>query len=252
MTTEGAPGRGTISQSEVVLRGIKAMIADGELRAGSRLPVEKDLAERLGVSRGSLREGVRALAVLGVIETRQGDGTYVTDLAPAQLFTPLGLLADLGDVTSSAQLLDVRRVLESESAARAALTISEDDLAELDGLLASTEALSAAGADLEILIDVDSRFHLVVARAAGNPALAALVETLVSRTFRARLWRAIDERGAVQSAVAEHRAILRELRRRDPDRARLRMALHLIGVEDYVAAHPDAGDPVADDPLAPR
>ena len=78
------------SQSEVVVDGIKDMITSGVLSAGSRLPVEKDLADELRVSRGSLREGVRALVLMGVLETRQGDGTYVTALDPAlpPVFTP--------------------------------------------------------------------------------------------------------------------------------------------------------------------
>ena len=91
------------------------MLTRGELHPGSRLPVEKDLAAQLGVSRGSLREGVRALATLGVLETRQGDGTYVTALDPRQLLSPLGFLADLQQPAHAADLLAVRRVLESES-----------------------------------------------------------------------------------------------------------------------------------------
>ena len=91
------------------------MLTRGELHPGSRLPVEKDLAAQLGVSRGSLREGVRALATLGVLETRQGDGTYVTALDPRTLLSPLGFLADLQQPAHAADLLAVRRVLETES-----------------------------------------------------------------------------------------------------------------------------------------
>src|SRR5918994_2109476 len=102
-----------------MIDGIKGMLTRGELQPGSRLPVEKDLAAQLGVSRGSLREGVRALATLGVLETRQGDGTYVTSLDPGMLLSPLTFLADLQQPAHAADLLAVRRGLESESVALA-------------------------------------------------------------------------------------------------------------------------------------
>src|SRR5690606_28107285 len=84
-----------MSRTVEVVDGIKRMILDGELGPGDRLPVEKDLAEALGVSRGSLREGVRALSILGIVDTRQGDGTYVTSLDPGRLLSPMGFVVDL-------------------------------------------------------------------------------------------------------------------------------------------------------------
>src|SRR3990170_7751164 len=83
------------SQTDVVVESIKGMITRGELSAGSRLPIERDLAVNLGVSRGSLREGVRALAMMGVLETRQGDGTYVTSLDANLLLAPMTFMVDL-------------------------------------------------------------------------------------------------------------------------------------------------------------
>ncbi|MGN8552951.1 UNVERIFIED_CONTAM: FCD domain-containing protein [Microbacterium sp. SLM126] len=229
------------SQTDVVIQGIKEMLTRGELGPGSRLPVEKDLAARLGVSRGSLREGVRALATLGVLETRQGDGTYVTSLDPTKLLSPLGFLADLQQPAHAADLLAVRRVLEAESAALAATRLSETELGDLHGVLAVVDGIleSDPDMDLEAFIDADTEFHRIIARASGNPPLAAIIDTLVGRTFRARLWRAISQRGSVRMAQAEHRAILDELVRRDPERARIRMEVHLLGVEEFSAAHAD-------------
>ncbi|RLK46580.1 FadR/GntR family transcriptional regulator [Microbacterium telephonicum] len=231
----------TRSQTDVVIQGIKDMLTRGELHPGSRLPVEKDLAAQLGVSRGSLREGVRALATLGVLETRQGDGTYVTSLDPRRLLSPLGFLADLQQPAHAADLLAVRRVLEAESAALAAPRLADDDLAELDRILGVVDGILAddPDMDLEAFIDADTEFHRIIARASGNPALAAVIDTLVGRTFRARLWRAISHRGSVRETQAEHRAILAELVARDPERARLRMSVHLLGVEEFSAAHAD-------------
>src|SRR3982751_6648346 len=129
------PGR---SQTDVVLQGIKQMITAGVLGPGARLPIEKDLAVTLGVSRGSLREGVRALCIMGVLETRQGDGTYVTSLDSGLLLAPMAFMVDLQSPEHRHDLHAVRRVLESEAAARAALLITTDDLAAaraaLDGV----------------------------------------------------------------------------------------------------------------------
>ncbi|MHC3000031.1 FadR/GntR family transcriptional regulator [Microbacterium sp. HJ5] len=238
MSDDQPPGESR-SQTDVVIQGIKQMLTRGELGPGSRLPVEKDLAARLGVSRGSLREGVRALAALGVLETRQGDGTYVTSLDPTKLLSPLGFLADLQQPAHAEDLLAVRRVLEAESAALAATRLSEDELGELHRVLSVVDGIleSDPDMDLEAFIDADTEFHRIIARASGNPPLAAIIDTLVGRTFRARLWRAISQRGSVREAQAEHRAILDELARHDPERARIRMEVHLLGVEEFSAAH---------------
>jgi GntR family transcriptional repressor for pyruvate dehydrogenase complex len=235
------------SQTDVVIEGVKGMLTRGELAPGGRLPIEKDLAAQLGVSRGSLREGVRALAALGVLETRQGDGTYVTSLDPGTLLSPLGFLADLHQPAHIADMLAVRRVLETESVALAATRVTDDDLAELDRVLGVVDTIleSEPDMDLEAFIHADTEFHRLIARASGNRPLAAIIDTLVGRTFRARLWRAISHRGSVRETQAEHRAILDELLRRDPERARIRMATHLLGVEQFSAAHADE-DPEAD------
>jgi len=237
------------SQTDVVIDGIKAMLTRGELRPGSRLPIEKELAAILGVSRGSLREGVRALATLGVLETRQGDGTYVTALDPLTLLSPLGFLADLQQPAHAADLLAVRRVLESESVAIAATRLTESELDELETILTGVDEIirDDPDMDLEGFIQADADFHRIIAHASGNPALAAIIDTLVGRTFRARLWRAVSHRGSIAETQREHRAILAELQRRDPERARIRMEVHLLGVEEFSAAHADE-DPEAREP----
>lgn len=234
------------SQTDVVIDGIKDMLTRGDLAPGARLPVEKDLAAVLGVSRGPLREGVRALAALGVLETRQGDGTYVTSLDPRELLSPIGFLADLQQPGQAAELIAVRRVLESESVALAATRLTDDELAELERVLGEVDAIleHEPDMDLEGFIRADTEFHRIIARASGNRPLAALIESLTGRTFRARLWRAISDRGSVRETQGEHRAILDELNARDPERARIRMAVHLLGVEEFSQAHagedPDA------------
>lgn len=239
------------SRVDLVIGNVKRLIAAGELSAGDRLPIEKDLAERWGVSRGSLREGVRALATLGVLETRQGDGTYVTDLDPDALLRPLGFFVDLQGTAQAADLLAVRRVLEAESVGLAARKLTDEQIDQLEAILAPIDVLVAEGSvDPEAFIDADMRFHQLISRASGNPALAALIDGLMTRTFRGRLWRALTERDSVGVAHAEHRLILDALRVRDPERARIRMLSHLLGVEEFAASHepgPGAGTIIPED-----
>ena len=246
VSSDSEPSLPARSQTDVVIQGIKDMLTRGELSPGSRLPIEKNLAAVLGVSRGSLREGVRALATLGVLETRQGDGTYVTALDPLTLLSPLGFLADLQQPAHAAELLAVRRVLESQSVALAATRLTDDDLADLERVLAGVDEIleSDPDMDLEGFINADTEFHRIIARSSGNRPLAAIIDTLVGRTFRARLWRAISHRGSVRETQREHRAIFTELQRRDSERARIRMEVHLLGVEEFSAAHADE-DPEA-------
>ena len=233
-----APG---LSQTDVVLQGIKSMITSGRLVAGSRLPVEKDLALTLGVSRGPLREGVRALCIMGVLETRQGDGTYVTSLDASLLLAPMAFMVDMQTTEHRRDLHGVRRVLETEAAARAALHITDDQLREAEGILEAMRPLVFAEplADHEKIVAQDVAFHHVIAKGADNDALAALIDALADRTFVAR--RSIGElhEEQVRRSFDEHAAILGALRQHDPDRARLLMSHHLLTVEDLIGDGPD-------------
>ncbi|MEA9984267.1 FadR/GntR family transcriptional regulator [Subtercola sp. RTI3] len=231
------------SQTDVVVHGVKEMITTGQLSAGSRLPIEKVLAEQLGVSRSSLREGVRALALMGVLETRQGDGTYVTSLDASLLLAPMGFVVDLQTPAESGHLQSVRRVLETEAAALAAQRIGDHAVKEASGVLASIENLvqHPSNADHDTIMEADIAFHRIIAHASGNPALEALIDALASRTVRGRMWRAISDEGAVHTTHREHLAILSALAAHDSERARLRMASHLLEVEDYIVTHPIAG-----------
>lgn len=232
----------TRSQTDVVVDGIKAMITSGRLGPGSRLPIEKHLAVELNVSRGSLREGVRALALMGVLETRQGAGTYVTSLDASLLLAPMSFLVDLHGDADASHLQAVRRILETESAGRAAIGIDDDALLKAAEILADVEPIidSSNEDDFEKFIRADIEFHRVIASASGNPALEALIEALATRTVRSRLLRAISEKGALPATHREHLAIMQALRQHDPDAARLRMGTHLLAVQEFLRDHPTA------------
>jgi DNA-binding FadR family transcriptional regulator len=228
---------------ETTIDKIKQMLVDGELRPGDKLPVEKDLAASLGVSRNTLREAVRALTSLKVLQTRQGDGTYVTSLQPALLLDGMGFVADLHREDGELHFLHVRRLLEPEATALAVGRLSEGDVGKLRDLLDEAQALIASSMDYhEHLMANDRAFHNLITSRYGNPVLAALVENTSGHTVRARLWRGRADPGADERTVAEHRLIYQAIVDGDSERARLRAAAHILGVEDAVraVAAPDA------------
>lgn len=231
---------GSMSQTDVVITGVKRMLSSGRLRPGDRLPVEKDLASELQVSRGSLREGVRALSTMGILETRQGAGTFVTTLEPSALLSAMEFWVGLQDGERAGQVHQVRRALETEAAATAAISITEQQLEEAARILERARtAIHAKPVDHEAAMQSDIAFHRLIAESSGNQVLSALIETVSTKTIRGRMWRSIHDNEGLLTTHGEHLGLLDALQRRDSDRARTRMASHLYAVEDYVTAIPD-------------
>ncbi|MFD7457885.1 MULTISPECIES: FadR/GntR family transcriptional regulator [unclassified Streptomyces] len=226
--TGAAPQKGTVTQRAI--ERIKAMIADGTLEPGQRLPAERDLAAGLGISRSSVREAIRALTVLGVLEARHGSGVYVTRLEAGDLLETFGVVADLSRGERLVELLEVRRVLESTATALAAARITPDRLAEVEEHLTAMNATD----DPDRILAHDLAFHRAIAEAAGNETMAAILEGLSSRTFRARIWRGYQEEGAIARTRREHAAIHRALTARDPEAARTAAAAHVGEVEEWL------------------
>ncbi|KQX67695.1 FCD domain-containing protein [Streptomyces sp. Root1310] len=220
--------KGTVTQRAI--ERIKAMITDGSLEPGQRLPTERELAVELGISRSSMREAIRALTVLGVLEARHGSGIYVTALEAGDLLETFGVVADLSRGPRLVELLQVRRVLEATATALAAARITPEQLAVVEGHLAAMNATD----DAEEILAHDLEFHRVIAEAAGNETMAAILEGLSSRTFRARVWRGYQEEGAFARTRREHAAIHRALAARDPEAARAAAAAHVAEVEEWL------------------
>lgn len=227
-----------LKRSDLVIDGIIELISSGDLAAGDRLPVEKELSEKLGVSRGTLREGVRALSAMGVLEVRQGSGTYVTALDLSRILAPVTTVIDLQAAHHSADLQQVRQVLEMEAAYLAATRMTAEQLEEAESILANVECLvgeQGSPSARERFLDADLRFHSLIALASGNPILDSLLTAVSGRTARTRLWRAVLQENVQQRTHDEHRAILGALQRRDPDGARLFMGAHIHAVTAFVA-----------------
>ncbi|MFF8882705.1 FadR/GntR family transcriptional regulator [Streptomyces flaveolus] len=227
---ETAPRKGTVTARAI--ERIKAMIAEGLLEPGQRLPTERELAAQSGISRSSMREAIRALTALGVLEARHGSGIYVTRLEAGDLLETFGVVADLSRGTRTVELLEVRRVLESAATALAAARITPERLAEAERHLLAMDATD----DPEELLAHDLAFHREIVAAAGNETMAAILEGLSSRTFRDRVRRGHHDKGAFDRTRREHAAIHRALAARDPEAARAAAAAHVGAVEEWLRA----------------
>src|SRR5947207_15458760 len=216
--------------TDEAIERIKEMIVSGELRPGDRLPKEADLATRLGLSRNSLREAVRALSLIRVLDVRHGDGTYVTSLQPEVLLDTVGFIIDFHRDDSVLHLLEVRRILEPAATGLAAQRMTDEQLAELGLLVDSNNAATG----LDDLIATDLAFHRQIAVGAGNPALTSLIESLSVPTLRARVWRGLTQEGAVARTKEQHQAIYRALVAREPELARSQAMVHVADVEDWL------------------
>jgi GntR family transcriptional repressor for pyruvate dehydrogenase complex len=207
---------------------IKDMILSGELSSGGRLPPEKELSERLGISRSSLREAVKALEVIHVLSVRRGDGTYVTSLEPRLLMDALTFVADLRGDDTLLDLFVVRRILEAAAASIAAGFLTEQELDALDRLLGEVGEDST----VEDLVEHDMRFHRAIAESSHNAHLVSLLDSLASKTVPARIWRGPTRADSgTRTLLHEHREIYQALRDRDASLASALMAAHIAGVE---------------------
>lgn len=207
---------------ERVAEHVGHLIETGELQPGDRLPGERDLARTLGVSRPTLRSGLKALEAMGVVLCRPGAGTFIADGPPDLGRQPLGLLAALHGFTSD-EMFEARQVLEvgvaglaAERAAAEHLTAIAEELTEMFA------ALDDPGAFL--LHDV--RFHRALASGCGNKVLAALVEMVAAQFYEQRR-RTVGGARDLRESAELHRRIFRAVRSKDPEAARRAMTEHL-------------------------
>ena len=209
---------------------IKDMILAGDLKPGDRLPPEKELSEALGLSRSSLREAVKALEIIHVLDVRRGDGTYVTSLKPEVLLGAMSFMADIHQDASVLELFAVRRILEPAAAAMACGRVTTADVARLRSLLAEV----AAGTSVDDLVAHDLIFHRSVCELSGNAYLTSLLDTLSGSTLRARVWRGLTEEGSVERTLTEHRGIVDALESGDAELVSSRVTVHVSGVAAWL------------------
>ena len=197
-------------------------IERGALRPGDRLASERDLASQVGVSRTSVRAGLRSLAAMGVVQTRRGAGTFITAGPPTLVSEPLRLIASLHGLDLGG-LWEVRRVLEAGSASLAAERASAEQIATLSD---EVTGMYSALHQPQTFLDHDLRFHRAVAAAANNPMLGAIIEAVAALFFEQRRVTIERARNLRESADA-HRKIYQAIRARDGESARAAMEEHI-------------------------
>jgi GntR family transcriptional regulator, transcriptional repressor for pyruvate dehydrogenase complex len=213
------------------IASIQELIRSGALPPGSRLPRENDLAAQLGIGRSSIREAIKALELIRVVDVRHGDGTYVTSLEPHLLLEGVGFAIDLVQDDSILEVVEVRRLLEPVATGVAAQRIDDATLARLDEYV---EGMEKAGDDQEQLIHCDHAFHSTVFDATANRTLTSILEGLSSRTLRGRIWRGVIEAEASQQTIREHRAIHQALVSHDRQLAEAAALIHVNTSERWL------------------
>ena len=216
-----------------VVDHVRNLVASGELKPGDRLPPERELARSLKISRSSLRAGIGFLSAMGVLKSRHGAGTFVSSGPPALDSSSLTVLGALHGFLPW-QMFEARLVLEANVAFLAAERATGDHIAELAEEVA--EMYASIDDPQEYLIH-DVRFHRTIARAAGNPILGALMETITASLYDTRRI-TVDHAVDLKESAEMHREIYRAIRSHNPEGARTAMERHLNLARMAQAAEP--------------
>jgi GntR family transcriptional repressor for pyruvate dehydrogenase complex len=222
-----------------ITRKLLDYLLSGEIEPGSKIPSERQLAEGLGVGRSAVREAIKSLSLLGLLDVRQGDGTYLSrtgsDLLPRVI--EWGLLLEEPQLTD---LLEARMEIEIVVAGLAA---QRAEAAEVAALRRRLEAMRSAGENVDAYVEADIAFHLEIARASGNGVLANLLTSLRSLL---RVWaeRVLHHAGETDTSLAMHEPIVAAIAQSDVEAARSAMQAHMERAHRRLREALDA-DPIA-------
>lgn len=215
---------------EEIVEQIRGLVTSGELKPGDRLPSERDLAERLQVSRASVREALSALEILGLLDTRSGEGTYIRQVNIESLVAPLAWVLYL-EKDMVLELLEVRKIFEVQAVALATERANAEDLQEVE------DALQKMYQDLQteqLGEQADHRFHFAIARATHNKIFIHLMSVLsdtMERTLKTSRTKLYEERDMPRRLYEEHVLIFQAIQHKDISLASQLMYSHLAGVE---------------------
>jgi GntR family transcriptional repressor for pyruvate dehydrogenase complex len=213
---------------EEVARQIERLIL-AKMKPGDKLPAERELSEMFRVSRSSIRDAIRSLELVGLVEPRQGVGTVVREITAETLVNPLSnVLVRQRQLVS--ELLDVRKMLEPPLAARAATHASDDEIAEMEDILQRQAEKMAKG---ELAVEEDSEFHYAIAMASGNSVVLKVLDLLMD-LLRATREKSLQVEGRPQKSIGGHRRILAAIKKRDAAGAEAAMCRHVEEVEQIV------------------
>ncbi|MDA8226240.1 MAG: FadR/GntR family transcriptional regulator [Desulfitobacterium hafniense] len=216
---------------EEIIEQIKSLVAQGQLKPGDRLPSERDLVERLKVSRASIREALSALEMMGLLEVRSGEGTYVRQPKAESVVGSLAWILSMESGTVL-ELLEVRKILEVQAVGLAAERASEQQLKVLSEALEGmkSDLFSAKGGE-----KADLKFHYAITQATNNKILIKLMDTIsdmmhhLLKASRAKLY---EGKYTPELLFEEHQGIHDAIINRDVSKAREKMLAHLTGVEN--------------------
>jgi GntR family transcriptional repressor for pyruvate dehydrogenase complex len=216
-----------VSLSDHIVGQIADLISRGALKTGDRMPSEKQLCEKFGVGRTSVREALRSLSAMGVLESHMGDGTFVASGAGRFLEQSLrwGLLLNAKVVED---LIETRLMLESHNASLAAAKATPEDLERTEE---SIKLMESSVTDPGRYLEHDLQFHLTIARATQNSILQSLLITTrgyLQAWIRETLARPGQAEKRARLSIAEHKRILRALKNKDSEAARHAMAAHIL------------------------
>ncbi|OFW27324.1 MAG: hypothetical protein A3H97_10770 [Acidobacteria bacterium RIFCSPLOWO2_02_FULL_65_29] len=216
---------------------IRTLIVSGRFTPGEPLPSERALAKRMHVSRGSVRDAIRRLEVVGLLETRQGQGTFLHELSVDNLVTPMASVLTFNRARQD-DLMDVRRVFEPAVAGMAAARATAPELDALDRLLEVQRRRVRAG---QPTIGEDTAFHGALAQATHNAVIVGIMETLNNLLVESRQ-RTLERRGRPRQSLRGHEAVVEALRRRDSDGAARAMCDHIDQIARLLGRVPSARD----------
>ncbi len=212
--------------SEEVVNEIKRLIQDGAIAPNTKLPPEKELSEMFGVGRSSIREALSMLAAADIVQTRQGEGTFVRKIDLADYIHPL-VLSMVAEKKQTLHLLETRRIVELGTVELAAIRASESDFKEMKKTLLDFERQLKLG---ETGMQADFAFHRAIAMASKNPVLIQVMENLsqlmkqsLEYTLRQNTGKYAERRKLV---LLEHQDIFSKLEKRDPQGAVAAMEIH--------------------------
>lgn len=213
---------------EQIVQQIEESVLKGALKTGDQLPAERELALQFGVSRTAVREAVKVLREKGLVEAYSGRGTFITNGTSQAIRQSLDLMIKIGQPEGSAQLVEVREILEPEIAALAATRVGEQHLAAMREAIA---VMDRSRQDANAFIEADLDFHLALAEAAANPLILSLIDSIVGLLREQRTGIFCVE-GGPERGQFHHKRILEAIEQRDPEKARAAMRAHLQQVRE--------------------
>ncbi|MDR5693986.1 MAG: FadR/GntR family transcriptional regulator [Armatimonadota bacterium] len=226
------PVRKTKVYEEVASR-IQRLILEGRLKPGDYLPPERELAEVFGVSRTSIRDAIRVLELLGLVEPRHGEGTLIKEVSPDILTAPLTTILTAKKALL-AELLEVRKMFEPNVARYAALRASPEEIEKLQSIVARQEEKVQRG---EVAIEEDDEFHYTIAKASRNQVTLRVVDVLMDLLRESRE-RALQIEGRPARSLQGHKRILQAIQRRDGEAAAEAMFKHIEEIEEILLGTP--------------